>query len=230
MGYIGTSLAASAADRWYRHDTVDVVLLNPSMWLESRSEAGVLAGANFALIGDELVQFTTAIALSAGRFQLGGWLRGRRGSVVGDHAIGERFVVIDPLQLTPFDPPIEAIGSSLRFKAVGPMDHSGLVRSSDVVVKGNSLRPLAPVQLHASRNSAGDIAVCWTRCSRSGFAWLDSVDAPVAEEREAYHVNLVLDARSVVSADVSVPLFTYPAAAFAAVGGSTAVNLSVRVS
>jgi hypothetical protein len=97
MGYTASSITVSDADRWNRFDAIDVMLLNASMWLYSRSQFAILVGANLALIGDELVQFTTATALSAGRFRLGGWLRGRCGGVVTDHGAGKRFVAIDPL-------------------------------------------------------------------------------------------------------------------------------------
>jgi len=230
MGQTGSSLAASASDRWNRSDTLDVVLLNPSMWLESRSELAVLAGANLALIGDELVQFTTAVALSAGRFRLGGWLRGRRGSVVTGHVAAERFVMIDSSQLVPFDPPIEAIGSSLRCKAVGAMEDAASVVWSDIVIGGNALRPLAPVHLRATKTANGDVIVSWTRCSRSGFAWLDSVEVPIAEERETYRIDLWLDGRHVIGTDVTAASLTYPSTAFAADGGPAATVLMAQVS
>ncbi len=229
MGFTGSTLSVSAADRWNRSDTVDVILLNPSMWLQSRSELAVLAGANLALIGDELVQFTTVTALSAGRFQLGGWLRGRRGSAVTRHAAGERFVLIDPVQLIPFDPPVEAIGATLRCKAVGAMDDAASIAALEVVVAGNALMPLAPVHLTAATTGGGDITISWTRCSRSGFAWLDGVEAPTGEESEAYHVDVWLDGRNIVSTGTAAPSWTVPAAAVAAAEGSAASLVQVNV-
>lgn len=229
MGQIDGVLAASAPDRWNRSDTVDVTLLNLSMWLDSRSELAVLAGGNLALIGDELVQFTTASALPAGRFRLGGWLRGRRGSAAVRHSVGERFVLIDSGQLMAFDPPLENIGVTLRFKAVGSMEDAASVTPLAVIVGGNALRPLAPVHLQAQFTGSGDLMLKWKRTSRAGFAWLDGVEAPLAEEREAYHVELRLDARSVRGVDVTSPSMLYTAAAFAADGGPAAAVLSVVV-
>lgn len=229
MGQTESGLPRSAADRWNRSDTVDIVLLNPSMWLESCSELAVLGGGNLALIGDELVQFTTAVAISPSRFRLGGWLRGRRGSAVGDHASGARFILIDPAQLIPFDPPVEAIGMSLRLKAIGALEDSASVTAVDLVVNGSALQPLAPVHLTAKIAIAGAIIISWIRRSRAGFAWLDGVEAPISEEREAYHIDVWLDGRKVVSADVPLPSWTYPAATFAADGGTSASILLVRL-
>ena len=229
MGEADGALPASAADRWNRSDTVAVTLLNSSMWLESRSELAVLAGANLALIGDELVQFTTAVAVSAGRFELGGWLRGRRGSAVSAHAAGERFVLIDPDRLVPFDPPVESIGILLRCKAVGSGEDAAVVAPVDIVIGANALRPLAPVHLAARFAADGDLGISWTRCSRSGFAWIDAAEAPVAEEREAYHLEIWLDGRSVRSADVAMPGWTYSSTAFAADGGTAAASMLVKV-
>ena len=229
MGQTVSGMTASAADRWQRSDTIDAMLLNASMWLDSRGEVAVFAGANLALIGDELVQCTTATALSAGHFRLGGWLRGRRGSVVTDHGAGDHFVVIDPAQLIAFTLPLDTLGSSIRCNAVGPMDDAVSLVPLSVMVARNALRLLAPVHLTAAKTGIGDIFISWTRCSRSGFAWLDGVAAPPAEAKEAYHVNLWLDDRSVVSADVSSPSCIYPAAAVATNGEVAATVLLVQV-
>ena len=229
MGQTDSNLLQSAPDRWNHSDTVDVVLLNPAMWLESRSELAVLAGANLALVGDELVQFTTAVAVSPNGFRLGGWLRGRRGSAVVDHAAGERFVLIDPVQLVPFDPPIEAIGHSLRFKAVGAVENAASVAAVGITVDANALKPSAPVHMTATMTPAGAITVSWIRCSRSGFAWLDGIEVPIAEEREAYHIDVRLDGRGVASADLSSPFWTYSAAGLAADSGTSSSILQVQV-
>jgi hypothetical protein len=52
------------------------------------------------------------------------------------------------------------------------------------------MRPLSPVDLSAEFNAAGDLTLAWTRRSRSGFAWLDDVDAPIGETREQYAITI----------------------------------------
>src|SRR5689334_25194568 len=78
-------------------NTVDVQLIDEDQWLTSCDDAALTAGANLALIGDELVQFGDITPLSGGRFRLGRLLRGRAGteSAVSGHAINEVFCLIE---------------------------------------------------------------------------------------------------------------------------------------
>jgi len=229
MGSLAQPLATSPSDRWNRSDVVEVTLVDRGMWLEPASEAAVLAGANLALIGDEIVQFTTADAVAPGRFRLGGWLRGRRGTATAQHAAGSRFVLLDPARLVAFDPPIEAIGTMLRWKAVGPGEDAAGAPSIAASVRGLALMPLSPVGLGAARSPAGDWQFRWTRRSRAGFAWLDGIDAPVGEESERYHAEIAIDDRRVALFDPVAPVLVYPAATFRSDGGDTAQRLTLTV-
>jgi len=229
MGSLLTPLANSAEDRWNRSDSVEIGLLGPGMWLESRTPAAVLAGANLALIGDEIVQFTTAEASAPGRFRLSGWLRGRRATVAVAHSAGERFVVLDTDRLAAFDPPPEAIGTTLRWKAAGPGDDLAMLAPTDAVIVGRALLPPAPVHFSAYRTTNGDWQFGWTRRSRAGFGWPDTADAPLAEESEAYHLEVRLDGRRVRALELGTTAWTYTSAAFAADGGATAFYLQAFV-
>jgi hypothetical protein len=55
---------------------------------------------------------------------------------------------------------------------------------------GNTLKPLAPVNLHASRNTAGDVLIEWTRRSRIGGGMRPGSDVPLGEEEEVYLVEI----------------------------------------
>ncbi len=229
MGQLLAPLAKSAEDRWNRSDSVEIGLLETGMWLESRTSAAVLAGANLALIGDEIVQFTAAEAIARGRFRLSGWLRGRRATVAVAHAAGARFVLLDTDRMAAFDPPPEAIGTTLRWKAAGPGDDLALVTPADAVIVGRALLPPAPVHFSATRTTNGDWLFGWTRRSRAGFGWLDGADAPLAEETEAYDLDVHLDGRSVRKLQLGAAAWLYPAAAFAADGGASALRLQAFV-
>src|SRR3546814_5498800 len=68
----------------------------PSMTLESVSEAMLLAGANRAMIGNELVQFGGAEQLGPALWRLTRLLRGRAGTeVAAAHGTGTPFVLLD---------------------------------------------------------------------------------------------------------------------------------------
>jgi len=231
IGHAIGELAAGPTDRWDRKSSVEVELLNEAMWLESRSASSVLGGANLALIGDEIVQFTSAAATGVRRFRLGGLLRGRRATeaAAGLHVAGDRFVLLSPEGLTPFDAPLGSVGGTLRFKAVGPHEMAGAVAAQDFFLRGRALRPLAPAHMWARRETNGDIRFGWARRSRQGFDWLDGSDAPLGEEREAYQIRVQADGASAQIAEVAAPAFLYTAAAQTADGYDPSAELIVEV-
>lgn len=226
MGTAVTALAAGRGDYWDRHNSVDVALLSDSLWLEGRSEASVMAGANLALVGSEIIQFCAAEQLAPGRFRLSGLLRGRLGTedAIPDHAAGEQFVLLDQGAMLAFDPSADGIGRALRFRPAGPGDQGAAV--SDIVPAGRALRPLSPAHL-AITHVSGDVSATWVRRSRLGFGWVDFIDAPLAEGGEAYRVEVMLDGRAVRTVTTETPHFTYTAADRAADGGGTVVALKV---
>jgi hypothetical protein len=226
QGVASSCLEAGSTTAWDRFRTVEVALLSDAMWLESRSEISVLAGANLALLGDEIFQFCNADAVSPGRFRLSGLLRGRRGteSSAGMHSVGERFVLLDPATLIAFDPPADALGRTWRARATGVGE--GGAPSVSAIAGGRALKPLSPVHLRLVMN-AGDVVARWVRRSRSGFGWPDFVDAPLAETSEAYRVDIALDSRVVRSATVVEPAYTYGLADRLADGGGLEVTITV---
>ncbi len=229
MGTTLTELPAGATTRWDRHATVDVELLSADAGLDSVSEAAVLAGANLALVGNEIIQFASAMSLGGRRFRLTTLLRGRRGTeaaVVG-HAAGDRFVLLDD-RLVPLTLPAEALGASLQFKAVGPGEDPATRSPLAVTLQAIALRPLSPVALAFVSLPGGDRRISWTRRSRAGFAWSDGIDAPLAEETERYRLTVRRGELVLRETDLVAPAWIYPAADHAADGsGATAVTLDV---
>ncbi|MBS0502620.1 MAG: phage portal protein [Proteobacteria bacterium] len=129
-------------------------------------------------------------ALSAEQFER---LRGRRGTgwAAGAHATGERFALIEEEALTVYDPPLSAVGATVRLMASGIGDAAPVEVSAAAI--GAALRPPAPVHLTARRRDDGRFDLAWVRSSRAGWTWLDGVDAPVAEAREAYRLTIEPD-------------------------------------
>jgi len=110
MGTCATVLEAAPAELVDRVNRVEVQLLHAGMALKDAEESRLLASANLAVIGDELIQFGVADPLGAGRWRLSNLLRGRRGTAAAAHAVGEQSVVIDADTLHVFDPPIAMVG------------------------------------------------------------------------------------------------------------------------
>jgi hypothetical protein len=218
LGVVTTVLPGGITDRWDRISTVEVEVLEGAMTLESVSEAAVLAGANLALAGDEIFQFARAEAIADRRFRLSDLLRGRRGTeaAVSHHTAGERFVLLDADRLVTVDLPVDAIGSVLSIKAVGPGEDAVTVPAVGILPTGAALRPLSPAALTATALPNGDLAIRWTRRSRAGFAWIDGADAPLGEEAEQYRVSVAVNGTTTRSIDVVEASWTYPAAALTA--------------
>ena len=226
MGRVVAPLADGPADVWDMHNVIDVDLLGTHMWLEGRSEAAVLQGANVALIGDELVQFRDVEAIGAGRFRLRHLLRGRRGTeyAMAGHGADERFVLLDGSGSVSLDAGVEAVGQSLLARPVGPFDQG--VEPEHLVVRGTALRPLAPAHVRLVQDG-GDVVVRWIRRSRAGFAWLDFVEAPLAEAQEAYQLRIFLDGLLKRVVDVAQDSYRYTAAARFADGDGAIVTIEV---
>lgn len=169
-------------------NTLEVELLHDEMTLESTDDAGLDAGRNLAMVGEELLQFGSATQLSARRWRLERLLRARRGATA-THLAGERFVLVEPACALPLDVPASAIGRRVRVLASGVGDTSGPAEAA-AMVSGVSVAPPAPVRLHAERLADGGVRVTWVRRSRLGWRWRDGGDAPLGEEREAFRVTV----------------------------------------
>jgi hypothetical protein len=126
--------------------------------------------------------------------------------------------------MLPVDLPLDSMGRSGVARPAGSGDAA--VADTSFMIVGNALRPLAPAHLRVQRDG-GDIGVSWVRRSRSGFAWIDFVDTPIGEDREAYRIEVHLDGRLVRQVDVAAVAFSYPSADRIADGDGGVVDISV---
>lgn len=202
--------------------------------LASASESAVLNGANVALLGGELIQFQTATLLAAGKYRLTGLLRGRRGTeaAMTTHAAGEAFVLLSTSTALRVKGSTAEIGLARQWKA--PAFGQSLVEASPVAFTntGAGLLPMAPVHLGGGRNAAGDVTIAWTRRTRVGGEWRDSVDAALGEATEAYEVEVWDSAFTTLKRTITglaTPTTTYTAAQQTTDFGSTQAAVYLRV-
>lgn len=228
VGTASTLLAPAGSALFDRRNAVEVDLAHQAMWLESRSEAAIAAGANLALLGKELVQFTSAEALGERSFRLSGLLRGRRGTewAATGHAVGEHFALLEPEALLAIEAPAGSIGGSARLVAAGIGDQDPA--EAELTIDGEALRPPPPVHLKAERSAAGDLAIRWVRRSREGWAWLSGSDTPLGEERESYNLSISGGGGPTRSLSLSEPTYLYTAAEQAADGRTGPIVVRVR--
>jgi hypothetical protein len=212
---IGTAATKLPGAPEYLLDTasrVDIMLANSAMTLSDADPGQLAAGANLALLGDELIQFGEATPLSSTRWRLERLVRGRRGTdwAADSHAVGERFVLLLPDTLLAWDPPLAASGSEVQLLAAGLGDTEPVAAFADAI--GAALKPPAPAQLRARQRADGGFDLSWSRSSRLGWRWLDGVDAPLGEEREAYRLTITRADGSTRTHELTMPIAVYPAA------------------
>jgi hypothetical protein len=210
IGHAETVLAGGDAALFDYGNSVDVVLSHDGMTLSGAGDTALVAGANLALLGDEIVQFGTAVQHGPARYRLGRLTRGRRGTewAMAAHAAGERFVLLDRQTLLPVTVPLSAIGGSMLVTAEGPGD-SGTAVTARADVMAQALRPPAPVHLTAERLPDATIRFRWTRRSRAGWAWLDGSDVPLAEDQERYLLTLATPTGALRTVEVATSVCDY---------------------
>ena len=193
----------------------------------------MLGGANAALVGNEILQFTIAELIAPGRYRLSRLLRGQRATEheVVEHSAGSRFVLLDPARQPRPTFSVSRIGMPIAWRTA-PIPQGPAGDLSDEVLftnSGRGLRPFSPVQLHAVRDEAtGDVRLSWTRRSRlGGDSWVAEV--PLGEEVEDYAVIILNGMTTVRSIRVGGPEALYTAAQQTADFGAAPVSLTWTV-
>ena len=205
--------------------SIDVTLLNAAMTLANADASGLDAGRNLAMLGDELIQFRSAVPLGQNRYRLSGLYRGRCGTewAMTSHIAGERFILLERDTLATLAVPPSL--TQVMVMAVGIGD--GSTPSIQTVLNpGQAVMPIAPVHLRSERLGGGDVRFNWVRRSRDGWRWVDTVDAPLAEEQERYRVVIMPNGGTPRSVETATTSYVYDAAAQTA-DGATSVTISV---
>jgi hypothetical protein len=211
LGTIAVVASSAPATLVDLRGAFEVVLAHAEMELGDADAAALDRGVNLALLGDELVQFGRAEPLGGARWRLSQLLRGRRGTeaAAGVQKVGERFVLLEAGAARAFDLPVSVLGREVRVIASGVGDDAPV--ETRCVMRGASVVPPSPVHLRFSSEADGSATVRWTRRSRAGWRWIDGVDAPLAEEVEAYRVTVTAGGTS-RDVDVAEPFVSITAA------------------
>jgi hypothetical protein len=228
IGTVGSPLGAASPHLLDVRNALTVDLLHEGMSLVSVSDDGLWAGANLALVGDEIIQYGTAERVAPGRWILSRLVRGRRATEarIADHAADEPFLLLDPETLTALPVPLGTSGVDVMAKGVGDTD--GVMASLSAV--GAALRPLSPVHLRLTPLPDGAAAVQWVRRSREGWRWLDGIDAPLAEETELYRIEITAPPSSLnISETLSQPHYLLASAQLADMRAAGATSLVISV-
>lgn len=225
IGRAASALAPGQSALFDLSNSVDIELEDEEHWLESRDDDALANGSNLAVLGGEVIQFGSAVAVGPRRFRLSRLLRGRRGTewAMASHGLGERFALLSPAALQPIELSLEAVGTIVAAKAGGLADEDA--PAIQIVPEGEALRPPSPVHLRARWAADGSVNISWVRRSRVGWAWIDGIDTPLGESAEKYRLRLDGPGAS-LTAEAILPELTIEAAAMATLGpGDVAVSV-----
>ncbi|MDT7934203.1 MAG: phage tail protein [Sphingomonadaceae bacterium] len=120
-GLCTTVLGSGPTEGWDDTTILDIQHVSGDAF-ENRSAASVLAGANLAAVGDELIRFRSAMPVEGGRLRISGLLRGCHGTqgTVGAHLPGERIVLLSSAAFVRLPVSGPVAGTRVRLKAVTP--------------------------------------------------------------------------------------------------------------
>lgn len=199
IGELTVPLGPGPEGRFDRANTLIVKLAGGT--LSSVTEADVLAGANVAAVQCangmwEVLQFSQAELIGVDTWALTGLLRAQGGSDAAMHAgaeIGAAFVLLDG-RVPLLDAGLERIGLE-QFYRVGPIGRAiddPAMTALTHAASGEGLRPLSSVHVRARRDpSSGDITLSWVRRTRIGGDSWAQVEVPLAEDVEAYELDVL---------------------------------------
>lgn len=208
---------AEAEQPWDTVNTVDV-LLSSIGTLANASRAEILAGANTALLGDEIIGYETATDQGGGVWRLSGLLRGRRGTEAArlTHASAERFVVLDVGPTGHIQHGTDEYSRQRDYRAPtfgADITTAAIQQFTDT---GIGLRPFSPVNLKASQAPPGTgwtVTIDCLRRSRYGTEYRNfSTDPPPLDApTEGYEVHIYNPAQTELKRIESVtsPTFAY---------------------
>ena len=194
MGTAVTVMAAATNTTDFDPDaTVDVALYGDSI-LENKTELQVLNGANALLIGDEIIQFTTAQQLGgfANRWRLTNLLRARKGTdwAAASHVVNERVVLLDDkVQFFPMEVGERNIQRTWQAVTSGQAVADAATWAFTYQVR--NLMPLSVVDVQGTRDGSNNLTLTWKRRSRISGQWIDGSDVPVGEEAEEYSIDVM---------------------------------------
>lgn len=151
----------------YRDDrnVITVELLRDDMELIAATQTEMQNRINLALVGDELINFSAVEQIGETTWELGGLLRGRKGTAPVEHLPGERFVLMDRSRLAFVEAELFELGRPLTFRVTSYGLTSGPTMT--VTFAGESQQEREPAYLKARRVGA-ELQLSWQGVGRTG--------------------------------------------------------------
>ena len=190
--FAGTTAVALAANDVRVIDRSSTLAITMSQGvLSSVTELQMLNGANLILIGNEIVQFQTAVLSGANVYTISNLLRGRRGTefAIFGHVAVENCYLLDSLikdvTLDTFN-----IGLTQFDRMVTSGEDEFFVSQRQYTYASVRSKPYSPVHLVGVRATAGEIDLSWVRRAKVSGGWNNNIEVPLDESVEHYRVKL----------------------------------------
>lgn len=218
---------------WDETNTITVDLYGTTATLESATETQVLAGANAAMLGDEVIQFRTATQVGgySNRWALSGLLRARRGTdyATSTHAAGERFVLLDGAVIFVGND-ISDKGVARNYKGVTSGFAIADTAPTSFTWNAGSSTPLSVVDVAGVRDGSNNLTVTFQRRTRTGAAaWETGGTAPIGEDSLSFECDILSGATVVRTITMTVETFDYSAADQTTDFGSPQASIDIEI-
>ncbi|MFC1659588.1 hypothetical protein ACFL0U_03415, partial [Pseudomonadota bacterium] len=228
------SILGHANPDYFDYKNKLIVKLNSKIdtQLETVSEAELFSGKNIAVVGNEIIQFKSAVLNADGTYTLRILLRGAFGTEdkITNHTLGERFILFDGSLMSKKVENYE-IGIPMKYKVAAFGKNLADVEVNTFTSNAKNLRPLAPVYISGKRNLESDLIITWKRRARGYSGWRDYVDLPLIEKIELYEVEILDESNNVIRTINSLTSATYTYTSDQQIMdfGSVQLNVKVRI-
>jgi len=170
MGTLATALPAGSVPYPDSVNTVDVELLRDDMELVPATLAEMMNRTNLCIIGDEFVNFSGVEQITATKWRLSYFLRGRKGTASVTHAIGERFIIMHPSMVTFVRSELFFLGRDLTFRATS-IGKAATIDTQTITYQGRSQIERVPAYLSYELYFEGSVEkmrISWQGVGRIG--------------------------------------------------------------
>jgi hypothetical protein len=204
IGSTASILQSGPTTTWDLDNSVTVIVNKGTLYSTTEEEM-VSNSVNYALVGNEILQFRDVVDNANNTYTLSGLLRGRRGTewAIDTHDYGEDFVLFD--NDMSFDR-TATLGELSIYRGYTHNDYTGNYVEETILPEIICLKPLAPSVVHATRDGSDNITITWMRRSREVTGYFKSLG--LYEESESYEV-VITNGRTI---SVSAEIATYTAA------------------
>jgi hypothetical protein len=235
IGVTETDFHDGPTSRWDRANTLRVVLSAGA--LHSAEELLVLGGENVCAVQNsdgewEVLQFCDATLAAPLTYELTGLLRGQagtEGAMREPVAAGARFVLLDGA-VTQIDMTQDETGLAFNWK-YGPSVYDigdSSYQEATHAFAGVGLRPLSPVHITGRQVTEG-LEMSWIRRTRIGGDSWQQTEVPLAEEAEAYDIEILDGAAVKRTLASNLPAVIYTTAQQTSDWGAPQASYAVRI-